>query len=350
MKIPSLKLVYFSPTGTTKTIVQEIARGIHPGNVELLDITRPAARIQPLRTSENELLIIGVPVYMGRVPALVTEWLHAIKARNTPAVCVVVYGNRVYDDALLELKDILTSCGCNPIAGAAFIGEHSFSTAETPTADGCPDAGDLHHAEAFGRKIREKLNTLPSVDQISDGKIPSCHPYRGDSQLWTVDFIAVRDACTRCGICAEGCPVGAIDPENSTVIDTKKCITCCACIRHCSQNARTMKPGLVRDASLRLSTLYKERKEPEFFFLTGAAMVGAFFLRMSSEFPGGSGYRTLRTSRTGNIFAGGPLNLPKEWRQRGCFFSGSAMRKYTREDRAVQAKSFNPCNSRLLYN
>ena len=265
MKIQSVKLVYFSPTGTTKAVIQEIARGINPSNVELLDITRPDARIQPLKTSENELLIIGVPVYMGRIPALLTEWLHAIKAKNTAAVCVVVFGNRVYDDALLELKDILTSCGCKPIAGAAYIGEHSFSSNETPTAKDRPDASDLRHAESFGRKIREKLNTISSVDEIPEVTIPGCHPYRGDSKLWIVDFIAVSDACIQCGICAEGCPVGAIDPENSRVIDTKKCITCCACIKHCPKHARTMKPGLVRDASLRLSTLYKERKEPEFF-------------------------------------------------------------------------------------
>ncbi|MDD3112620.1 MAG: ferredoxin, partial [Methanofollis liminatans] len=110
MKTESVKLVYFSPTGTTKAVVQGIARGIDHGSVDVLDITRPDARVQPLETSENELLVVGVPVYMGRVPALVTEWLHAIAARNTPAVCVVVYGNRVYDDALIELEDILTGC------------------------------------------------------------------------------------------------------------------------------------------------------------------------------------------------------------------------------------------------
>jgi len=265
MKVQSLKLVYFSPTGTTKAVVQGISRGINQCLVEIIDITRPDARKKPLRILENELLVIAVPVYMGRVPALLMEWLQAIKAQKTPVVCVVVYGNRAYEDALLELKNIVTKCGCIPIASAAYIGEHAFSSSETPTAAGRPDASDLNHAELFGRKINEKLLSVSSVDHISDINIPGNYPYRGDSKLWSVDFIAISSECTQCGICAEGCPVGAIDSENSNLIDKEKCITCCACIKNCPQNARTMKNGPVKDAAIRLNKLYKERKEPEFF-------------------------------------------------------------------------------------
>jgi Uncharacterized Fe-S center protein len=266
MKIQSLKLVCFSPTGTTKAVIQGVARGINQSTVALIDITKPNARKQQLQTSENELLVVAVPVYMGRVPALLNEWLHGIKARNTPAVCIVVYGNRVYDDALLELKDILIKCGCKPIAGAAYIGEHSFSSAETPVAEARPDASDLNHAELFGRKINEKLLSVSSVHQFSDINIPGKYPYGGITELWSVDFIAVSNECTQCGICAEGCPVGAIDSENRNLIDKEKCITCCACIKNCPQNARTMKTGLVKDAAMRLNKLYKEPKEPIFFF------------------------------------------------------------------------------------
>ena len=265
MKISSLKLVYFSPTGTTKAILQAIAQGINCENVELLDITKPQSRLSPPKTSESELLIVGVPVYMGRVPGLLTEWFHVIKAQRTPAVCVVMYGNRVYEDALIELKDILSQCGCTIIAGAAYIGEHSFSCHETPIAKDRPDKADLLHAESLGQKIREKLTNISSIDKLSEVVIPGVHPYRGDSRLWTVDFIAVSDACTQCGICADVCPVGAINSTKSNKIDTKKCITCCACIKQCPSQARTMLPGLVKEASVRLHTLYPDRKEPEYF-------------------------------------------------------------------------------------
>jgi ferredoxin len=265
MKMESVKSVYFSPTGTTKAVVQGIVHGINPNTMELIDITKPDERKQPLLTSENELLVVGVPVYMGRVPALLIEWLNAIQAHNTPTVCVVVYGNRVYDDALLELKNIVMKCGCIPIACAAFIGEHSFSNSETPTAQGRPDEDDLNHAKVFGHKIREKLQSISLISQISDVYVPGIYPYRGDSKLWIVDFIAVSDECSQCGICAEKCPVGAVDAENSRLIDTEKCITCCACIKNCPQSARSMKPGLVKDASVRLHTFYSQRKEPECF-------------------------------------------------------------------------------------
>lgn len=265
MKIESLKLVYFSPTGTTQAVIQGIARGFNSGNVEMINLTKPDVRKQQLQVSENELLVVGVPVYMGRVPALLGEWFNALKAQNTPAVCVVVYGNRAYENALIELKDILIKSGCKPIAGAAYLGEHSFSSSDLPTAEGRPDASDLSHTELLGRKIQEILQSVSSVGQISDLNIPGSYPYGGLTKLWDVDFIAVSDVCTQCGICAEVCPVEAIAQENSDLIDIEKCITCCACIKNCPQNARTIKPGTVKDAAIRLNSLFSERKEPEFF-------------------------------------------------------------------------------------
>lgn len=265
MNVQSLKLVYFSPTGTTKAVIQEVARGINHGNTEVLDITSAEARTLPLNTTENDLLVIGLPVYMGRVPAVLEEWLHLVNASNTPTVCIVVYGNRVYGDALLELKNIMIERGCKPIACAAFIGEHSFSTSETPIAENRPDAGDLVQAELLGHKIYERLQSISSADLISEIGLPGSYPYEGITKVWDVDFIKVSSSCSQCGICAERCPMDAVSFENSSLVDIEKCITCCACIKSCPQNARTMKPSPVQERAILLNNLFKARKEPELY-------------------------------------------------------------------------------------
>jgi ferredoxin len=268
MKIESLKLVYFSPTETTKKVIEKIAQGINHSTVEIVDITKPEVRKQHLQTSENELLIIGVPVYFGRVPINAIEWLHTIKAHNTPTVCIVVYGNRTYDDALLELKDTMVKNGCKLIACAAYIGEHSFSHSRTPIAAGRPDADDLSHAEQLGKKIREKILSIPSIAHITDISIPGNYPYidmiDAKKMLSSVDFITV-DGCLQCGVCTQVCPVGAIDSKNNVLIDTKKCILCCACIKKCPVNARTM-TGIVKTVSLHLSKICQNREEPVSFY------------------------------------------------------------------------------------
>ena len=265
MKVDAVKLVCFSPTGTTKSVVNSICCGLAIDKVELIDITTPEARETKLLLAENELLVIGVPVYMGRVPAVINEWLNSIAGCNAPAVCVVVYGNREYDNALLELNDIVTERGCHVIGGAAFVGEHSFSCSERPTAEGRPDEVDLKEAELFGARINKKLFMVSPDKQFADINIRGTCPYEGSTKLWNLDFIEVTSECTECGLCSTVCPVGAIDPARNNLIDIEKCLTCCACIKSCPQNARKVKPSPVEDASYKLFNLYHERKNPEYF-------------------------------------------------------------------------------------
>jgi Uncharacterized Fe-S center protein len=216
--------------------------------------------------NKNELLIIAVPVYMERVPALISSYLNNLKALQTPAVGIVVYGNRTYGNALLELKDILTAIGCTPIAGGAFIGEHSFSSNEFPIASSRPNSVDLEFAKTFGKELKKKLLAVDSVDDLPEVKIPGSYPYGGITELWSVDFIAISEKCTQQGICAEVCPTGAIHFRDTRIINIEKCITCCACIKHCPENARTIKESDVKKAAIRLNALFQTPKAPEIFY------------------------------------------------------------------------------------
>lgn len=264
MHIESLKLVYFSPTGTSRTLVQAMERGLDMGTAEHVDITLEAAREKPLQASAQDLLVVAVPVYGGRIPALLEAWLRVMLLDGTPVVCVAVYGNRDYEDALLELSDIVTERGGVPVAGAAFIGEHSFSGPDTPVAVSRPDADDLQRAEQFGRAVREKVQ---GFEKSGEGSVtvPGKRPYKERSAKGPVDFIEVTDDCVRCGTCAEHCPVGAIDMSEPTATDIEKCIRCCACIKYCPENARIMKESPIMDIAKWLATNCQARKEPESF-------------------------------------------------------------------------------------
>lgn len=266
MEIQALKLACFSPTGTSKAIVQAVARGIDHEVTELLDVTKPDARAQQVKTAQGELLVVAVPVYGGRVPGLLRQWLQGIEAENTPVVCIVVYGNRDYEDALLELRNIMKERGAVPVACAAFIGEHSFSSPDTPIAVARPDEADLELAQAFGRKIRETVHAIASLEQVPEIEVPGNFPYKEGKAAPPVVFMTVDDSCVQCGVCAEACPVDAIDAEDHTVVDMEKCIRCCACIKSCPENARSMKPSPVKDIAIRVSTMCQERKEPVSFF------------------------------------------------------------------------------------
>jgi ferredoxin/menaquinone-dependent protoporphyrinogen IX oxidase len=266
MRIQSLKLAYFSPTGTTASIVEALARGLRYGDTEDVDITMADARGRSLHASDDDLLVLAVPVYAGRVPVLLGRWLEGLRLDRTPVVCVAVYGNRDYDDALLELTDIVRSRGGVPVACAAFVGEHSFSTPATPVAVSRPDGDDLHLAETFGGKVREAMDSLSSVDEAPDIAVPGNRPYRELKKGVPVDFIEVGDACIQCGTCAEKCPVGAIAEGAYDRTDAEKCIKCCACIKFCPEGARTAKPdSQVAEFGRRLTGSCRERKEPVWF-------------------------------------------------------------------------------------
>jgi ferredoxin len=261
----SVKVIYFSPTGTTRRILDGIAEGLEVGTVEYIDLTfTPARRPQ---TIDGGLTLIGVPVYAGRVPVQAAEALAMMKAHGTPAVLVVVYGNRAFDDALLDLKRITEDVGFKPFAAAAFIGEHSFSTSAMPIAAGRPDNGDLVKARAFGRSLRTVLEKgmVPRETAILD--VPGNSPLR-DRHSLDVCPESDDELCVRCGTCEEVCPEGVITVTPEVIVtDRGRCIhACCACIKACPTGARKIADPKVLGFVQKLAGMCRERKEPEFFF------------------------------------------------------------------------------------
>ncbi len=269
MNIQKTNLVYFSPTDTTKKVLTEISKGIEAGVIEHYDLTPPDSENKPAVTFGDELTIFGVPVYGGRVPMTAVERLRRIKGRNTPAVVVAVYGNREFEDALLELKDIVIAAGFKPFAAGAFIGEHSFSDEQTPIAPGHPDAIDVEKAKSFGAKIRGMAGSIVDSGSVGIVDVPGEHPYKKRGEKRAVSPDTQEAVCTTCGTCATVCPTGAITVTDTVVTDAERCILCSACVKKCPTGARLWNDPGVQKAALWLHTEYGNRKEPEIFITAG---------------------------------------------------------------------------------
>lgn len=274
MNIQSVSCVYFSPTGTTKAIAESISQGINAERVEVIDITKQANREGGPLNFENEIVILATPVYYGRVPEVVASYLTTFKAKRTPAVLVVVYGNRAYDDALKELHDIAVADKFIPVAGGAFVAEHSYSSAVYPIAPGRPDDIDIQKAQEFGAAVREKLQNLRSLEDLAPLAIPGQAPYIEPVNLNMIkkarSFVALTPEtdtlkCTQCGQCVEACPTGAISPDDVTQTDRWKCLICFACVKRCPEEARQMKEPSFKAAIQELRQNCQDKKEPELF-------------------------------------------------------------------------------------
>lgn len=239
--------VYFSATDTTKktvlTIADEAAR-LLGAEREDYDFTLPGMRENGFAAGKDDLVIFGTPVYAGRVPNVLLKYLATIQGNGALAVPVVLFGNRNFDDGLIELRDILENTGFHTVAAAAFVGEHSFSKT---LAAGRLDADDMKEALAFAGKIAEKVKGLPDGEAPAPVEVEGVpHPYRGyyqprDRKGVSIDIRKVKslvsDACDDCKICADVCPMGSISHENVREY-TGICIKCGACIKKCPKQAR----------------------------------------------------------------------------------------------------------------
>ena len=277
MKPETVCTVVFSPTGTSKKIAETVARsiasdaGTEAAALKTIDLTHAAAHSAAL--SAGAVAVIAAPVYGGHVAPTAAKRLETLRGSGTPAVVIAVYGNRAFEKAAAELVALAARQGFVPVAAAAFVGEHSYSTPETPVAAGRPDAQDLARAAEFGAAVRKKL-AAGTPAPVDAAKLKDVHTplvpmlrfirfvvgYRRRQKKNPVVYLPACDAdrCTHCGRCAAICPTQAIARGDEAHTDPARCIRCCACVKGCPVGARSFHTPF----AAALARSFTRRKQP----------------------------------------------------------------------------------------
>ena len=247
--------ITFSPTGGTKKVADKLATELSDEIIDI-DLTNRDEDFGKYSLTNDDTAIIAVPSYSGRVPATAAERISKISGNGAKAIIVCVYGNRAYEDTLVELQDIVQQAGFIVISAIAGIAEHSIAH---KYATNRPDNDDCEHLCDFAKQIGNKL----SRNDFSTPRIPGDRPYRKADNAGVVP--RARRSCNKCGICAAQCPVGAIDMNNPKKVDKKLCISCMRCVTKCPHQARKINGVLLAIVNMMLKKACSIRKECELY-------------------------------------------------------------------------------------
>ncbi len=258
MNIKQATGVYFSPTGRSRKAVGTVLAQF-TGYREELDLTAAKRRPDYVFT-EDEVVVMGAPVYAGRLPQTAVERFRRLKGHKTPAVILVTYGSRDYEDALVELEDVMQEQGFSPIAAAAVVASHNIMP---KIAEGRPNGADLEKLSEFGRRCAGIVAGLAGSSRIGRLEVPGSRPYRP----YQAFSVKIRTAsCTDCGLCIRECPVQAISRTDPKIMDEERCISCMRCVEVCPQGSRRLSSILLLAIGLKLKKSCDPARALEFYF------------------------------------------------------------------------------------
>ncbi len=261
-----MKKVYeiiFSPTGHSKKaaelIAGELISGELRGQKKTVDLCLPGDEERETAIEAGSICIFSVPCYGGRVPQTAAERISKrIKApqgkEKVPAIICVTYGNRAFEDALLELADLVEKAGFRVLAAEHNI-VHEF-------AAGRPDEKDEQEIRAFAAKAGQFFKEGAE----SGLAIPGSRPYK-EWKGSAPDIIVDKSTCVYCGMCALKCPTAAISKDGQRV-DRGKCIGCMRCLAIC--RSRSLPPAYVSGLREKIAPACQGRKENLFFLPSDA--------------------------------------------------------------------------------
>ena len=245
--------IIFSPTGGTEKVAKAITQNWR--QVETIVLTLPDTDYAKISFEKDSLILIAMPSFGGVAPQLALDRFSMVKGNGALCVIAAIYGNRAFEDTLVQMQDYAQTAGFRVITAISAVAEHSIIR---KYAAGRPNLNDCKELAEFGDRILEKV----ASGALSTPVVPGNRPYKKAG----VGMIPKADAtCTACGLCAQKCPAGALSPDQLKLSDKSKCISCMRCVSICPVHARKVSQLMTSVVAAALKKACSVEKENELF-------------------------------------------------------------------------------------
>ena len=226
-----LKLIYFSATDSTKNILHKISESMNMSIDEEFNLTNYEYRDFEHTFGKNDVILLGSPVFGGRVPRPAKNRFIGIKGNGAKIVLILSYSDVHYSNSMNEIYEIVKNNGFEIIGMGIFILQHSVIKS---IASDRPNENDLEKIKYFGQKL---------VQNIIENKVPKTK-FEDIKTYGKYNIVPIKPKgnihCNKCGLCIKLCPENAIEINYPRQTNRNKCICCMRCVKYCPQKARDL--------------------------------------------------------------------------------------------------------------
>ncbi|MGM0418883.1 MAG: EFR1 family ferrodoxin [Thermodesulfobacteriota bacterium] len=279
-KFKNAVIAYISPAGSTRESALTLKKELESKGIEvsLFEVGRKNS-FKPVKKAlekENTLFFIGSPVYVNRMLPHIPELIEFIEnKKNIPVIPFVTWGCVTSGIALYDAGKKLTENNFIFSGALKIPAPHSMTwQSKEVIGDGHPDSEDKKIIKEFVEKLlsglengdipKKQLKPEDVQHQPEETKLEMEKSSLAAAKNHMPEKMISEKLCTQCGICAELCPVEAIELDPYPVFK-ENCITCFKCVKECPEDAILCDASLMGDRIKKKQESFNEPEKTEFY-------------------------------------------------------------------------------------
>ena len=234
-------IFYFSGTGNTRWVAEQIAKAIGDELVYIPDAIRDGKYDYTI--DDKETIGFCFPTHGWQPPRIVREFISKLKVELRYCWAVTTCGDNMGETMTMLNKD-LAKIGLRASAMFSVIMPESyvclpFMYTDTEEKEHQKIATARQQLPHIIECIRERRT---GVVELEKGATPRLYSYViggyfNARMITDKKFMVDEDVCIKCGKCAKVCPVDNIQGTPPEWIHNGRCTSCLACYHYCPTHA-----------------------------------------------------------------------------------------------------------------